>query len=208
MDRIYTSILPTRCPEIESRSQATFRLTPRPVPVPQRDCLKRPAASERGDRRGRNLKAKRGCPSRRRMLCGWRCGCRLTASGMRTYFTERCGRNAGVAVAPGSRRASFVRVARNYRPMLIVMCLSAATQSNILFSFETDLLQRLKLDWSNRAASVAPPCIRVSSVRQESHRRAADDHFHPSRKTGRDWPVMCVIRTEPMCFALIRLQAV
>src|ERR1700683_4272703 len=51
---------------------------------------------------------------------------------------------------------SFVRVAENYRPMLIVMCPSAATESDILFSFETDLLRRVKLDWSNRAASVAP----------------------------------------------------
>jgi len=92
--------------------------------------------------------------------------------------------------------ADCFRMAQNYRPMLIVMCPSAATERNILFSFEADLLRRMKLDWSNRAASVAPPCIRVSSVRQESHRRAADDHFHPSRKTGRDWPVMPTIRTQ------------
>ena len=40
--------------------------------------------------------------------------------------------------------------------MLIVMCPSAATESIILFSFEADLLRRVKFDWSNRAASVAP----------------------------------------------------
>ena len=101
----------------------------------------------------------------------------------------------------GPRRPnpSFVRVAQNYRPMLMVMCPSAATESNILFSFETDLLRRMKLDWSNRAASVAPLCIRFSSARQESHRRAADGHFHPSSKTGRDWPVMPTNRTEREC---------
>jgi hypothetical protein len=33
-------------------------------------------------------------------------------------------------------------------------------------------------------------------MRQESHRRAADDHLYPSTKKGSDWPVIAVNRPE------------
>jgi hypothetical protein len=39
-------------------------------------------------------------------------------------------------------------------------------------------------------------CIRASFVRQESHRRLAEGYFHPSGKTGRDWPLKPTIWTE------------
>jgi hypothetical protein len=63
----------TRCPN-------------RPVDLPKVNRL---------DRRRRNWDAKPGHPSGRRMLCGWHCGSRLTASGMRTHFTD-CARRPWV----------------------------------------------------------------------------------------------------------------
>jgi hypothetical protein len=53
-------------------------------------CPNRPAALPQVkylDRRWRNLQAKRGRPPGGRMLCGWRCGARLTAGQMRPHFT-------------------------------------------------------------------------------------------------------------------------
>jgi hypothetical protein len=60
-------------------------------------CPKRPAESDDLARRPTHLallnqilgrsKPKRGRPPGRRMLCGWRCGARVTASGMRKHFT-------------------------------------------------------------------------------------------------------------------------
>ena len=48
----------------------------------------------------------------------------------------------------------------------------------------------------NRRAILDAPCIPGLLMRQESHRRAAERHLRPSGKTGRDWPVMRVIRSE------------
>src|ERR1019366_6791222 len=64
------------------------------------------------------------------------------------------------------------------------------------FSFETVLPWRVTASWGNRGGVPGGPCIRASGVRQESHRRAAEDHFRLSRKAGRDWPVMPTMRTE------------
>jgi len=59
-------------------------------------CQKRPGVSNDVDHRRRNWKAKHGSPPGRRMLCGWRCGYRLTASQMRAHFTICAKRPAGL----------------------------------------------------------------------------------------------------------------
>jgi hypothetical protein len=50
------------------------------------------AASASGDveRRGRTLKVQRGRPAGPRMKCGWGCAEQLTASRMRTHFSDLC----------------------------------------------------------------------------------------------------------------------
>jgi hypothetical protein len=98
--------------------------------------------------------------------------------------------------APGKgNRASF-RVAQNNRPIFREKCPPAGSERNVLFSFASVLLERCRPVWSNRGGSAVAPRIRASGVRQRSHRRAAEDHFDPSWKAGRDWPVMRVIRLE------------
>jgi hypothetical protein len=71
-------------------------------------CQRRPGVSDDVDHRRRNWKAKHGRPPGRRMLCGWRCGSRLTASQMRAHFTICAKRPAGldhVADAEGNSQA-------------------------------------------------------------------------------------------------------
>jgi hypothetical protein len=49
-------------------------------------CPNRPPASQQITRRGGILRVKRGRPPGRRMLCGWGCCAKLTASRMRRHF--------------------------------------------------------------------------------------------------------------------------
>jgi hypothetical protein len=51
--------------------------------------------SDHGEPASGNPQAKRGRPPGRRMLCGWRCGSKLTASGMRSHFVN-CARRPWV----------------------------------------------------------------------------------------------------------------
>jgi hypothetical protein len=72
-------------------------------------CPERPAASDHGDRQGRCLNAKRGRPSGRRILCGWRSGARLTASQMPAHFTICPKRPAGSDVDRAGRSLKVKR---------------------------------------------------------------------------------------------------
>jgi hypothetical protein len=71
-------------------------------------CAKRSAIADQVDRRGRSQRAKRGRPPGRRMLCGWRCGTRLTASRRRAHFSQGRGTvGTGAQLTGRNMRAHF-----------------------------------------------------------------------------------------------------
>jgi len=72
--------------------------------------------------------------------------------------------------------------------------LRRATPTSFFFRLKLSYLGGCRVPEAVAAGLPHTPCFPRCLMRQESHRRAAEDHLHPSSKTGRDWPVMSGIR--------------